>query len=71
MAKAVLVMDMPESCFGCNLCHIDDGEDRATCQAYETAKEVNSDIFENRSGVLFGNCRRRKKSLNYGSAKVL
>jgi hypothetical protein len=46
MAKAVLVMDMPESCFGCNLCHIDDGEDRATCQAYETAKEVNSDIFE-------------------------
>lgn len=46
MAKAVLVMDMPESCFGCNLCHIDDGEDRATCQAYKTAKEVNSDIFE-------------------------
>ena len=23
MDKAVLVMDMPESCFGCNLCHID------------------------------------------------
>ncbi len=46
MAKAVLVMDMPESCFGCNLCHIDDWEDRATCQAYETAKEVDSDTFE-------------------------
>ena len=46
MAKAVLVMDMPESCFDCNLCHIDDREDRATCQAYETAKEVDSDTFE-------------------------
>lgn len=46
MAKAVLVMDMPESCFGCNLCHIDYEEDRATCQAYETAKEVDSDTFE-------------------------
>ena len=46
MDKAVLVMDMPESCFGCNLCHIDYEEDRATCQAYETAKEVDSDTFE-------------------------
>ena len=46
MAKAVLVMDMPESCFDCNLCYIDYEEDRATCQAYETAKEVDSDTFE-------------------------
>ena len=46
MAKAVLVMDMPESCFGCNLCHIDYEEDRATCQAHETAIEVDSDTFE-------------------------
>ena len=46
MAKAVLVMDMPETCFGCNLCHIDHEEDRATCQAYETAKEVDSGTFE-------------------------
>lgn len=46
MAKAVLIMDMPESCFGCNLCHIDYEEERATCQAYETVKEVNSDTFK-------------------------
>ena len=46
MAKAVLVMDMPESCFGCNLCHIDYKEERATCQAYETVKEVNSGTFK-------------------------
>lgn len=46
MTKAVLVMDMPESCFGCNLCHIDYEEGRATCQAYETAREVDSDTFE-------------------------
>ena len=28
MAKAILVMEMPESCFGCNFCHISnsDGE---------------------------------------------
>lgn len=46
MAKAVLIMDMPESCFGCNLCHIDYEEERATCQAYETVKEVNSGTFK-------------------------
>lgn len=34
MTKAVLVMDMPGSCFGCNFCHINSsgGEDR--CQAF-------------------------------------
>ena len=46
MAKAVLVMDMPESCFGCNLCHIDCEEDRAICQAYETTRKIDSDTYE-------------------------
>lgn len=46
MAKAVLVMDMPESCFGCNLCHINSsgGEDR--CQAFEVSRPVNSETYE-------------------------
>jgi len=46
MANAILVMDMPESCFGCNLCHInsDGGEDR--CQAFEVSRAVNSETYE-------------------------
>lgn len=45
MAKAVLVMDMPESCFGCNFCHINSngGEDR--CQALEVSRAVNSETY--------------------------
>jgi hypothetical protein len=63
MAKAVLVMDMPESCFGCNLCHIDYEEDRATCQAYETAKEVNSNIFEKPEWRPLRELPKRKEEL--------
>ena len=45
MAKAVLVMDMPESCFGCNFCHVSsDGED--SCQALEVVKPVDSETYE-------------------------
>ena len=46
MAKAVLIMDMPGSCFGCNLCHINSsgGEDR--CQAFEVSRPVNSETYE-------------------------
>lgn len=47
MAKAVLVMDMPESCFGCNFCHINcsDG-DEYSCQALEVARPVDSNTYE-------------------------
>ena len=46
MTKAVLVMDMPGSCFGCNFCHINSsgGEDR--CQAFEVSRAVNSETYE-------------------------
>ena len=46
MAKAVLIMDMPGSCFSCNLCHINSsgGEDR--CQAFEVSRPVNSETYE-------------------------
>ena len=46
MGKAILVMDMPGSCFGCNLCHINSsgGEDR--CQAFEVSRPVNSETYE-------------------------
>ena len=46
MAKAILILDMPENCFGCNLCHInsDGGEDR--CQAFEVSRAVNSETYE-------------------------
>ena len=45
MAKAVLVMDMPETCFGCNFGYLGfDEED--TCQAYEKVRKIDSDTYE-------------------------
>ncbi len=47
MAKAVLVMDMPESCFGCNFCHINCSDvEEDSCQALEVARLVDSDTYE-------------------------
>lgn len=46
MAKAVLVMDMPKSCFDCNLCHINGSDLEDNCQAFEVARQVNSEIYE-------------------------
>lgn len=46
MSKAVLIMDMPESCFGCNFlyCNADAGID--SCQAMEVARTVDSETYE-------------------------
>lgn len=46
MAKAVLVMDMPESCFGCNFlyCNADAGID--SCQAMKVSRIVDSETYE-------------------------
>ena len=46
MAKAVLIMDMPESCFGCNFMYCDEESDTETCQAMETARDI--DLIEDR-----------------------
>lgn len=46
MAKAVLVMNMPESCFGCNFMYCDEESDTETCQAMETARDI--DLIEDR-----------------------
>ena len=46
MSKAVLVMDMPESCFGCNCMYCDEESDTETCQAMETARDI--DLIEDR-----------------------
>ena len=46
MAKAVLVIDMPESCFGCNFMYCDEESDTETCQAMETARDI--DLIEDR-----------------------
>ena len=46
MPKAVLIMDMPESCFGCNFlyCNADAGID--SCQAMEVSRIVDSETYE-------------------------
>lgn len=46
MTKAILVMDMPESCFGCNFlyCNADAGID--SCQAMEVSRIVDSEKYE-------------------------
>lgn len=46
MPKAVLVTDMPESCFGCNFMYCDEESDTETCQATETARDI--DLIEDR-----------------------
>lgn len=46
MPKAVLVMDMTESCFGCNFMYCDEENDTETCQATETAMDI--DLIEDR-----------------------
>lgn len=46
MDKAVLIMDMPESCFGCNFMYCDEESDPETCQAMETARDI--DLIEDR-----------------------
>ena len=46
MSKAVLVIDMPESCFGCNFMYCDEESDTETCQAMETARDI--DLIEDR-----------------------
>lgn len=46
MSKAILIMDMPESCFGCNFlyCNADAGID--SCQAMEVPRIVDSETYE-------------------------
>lgn len=46
MAKAVLVMDMPESCIGCNFLYFDGDTMLDSCKAYEVAKPVDSETYE-------------------------
>jgi hypothetical protein len=46
MTKAVLIMDMPESCFDCNFMYCDEESDTETCQAMETVRDI--DLIEDR-----------------------
>lgn len=46
MAKAILVMDMPESCFGCNFLHCDEDTNLDSCQAREKARPVDSETYK-------------------------
>lgn len=40
MSKEVLVMDMPESCMGCNFMYCDEENNTESCQAREKARIV-------------------------------
>ena len=40
MSKACLVLDMPESCMGCNFMYCDIENNEESCQAKETARPV-------------------------------
>lgn len=46
MAKAVLVMDMPESCFGCNFLYCNADANIDSCQAMKVPRIVDSDTYE-------------------------
>lgn len=63
MAKAVLVMDMPESCFGCNFlyCNADAGID--SCQAMEVSRIVDSETYEKPEWCPLRELPERKEEL--------
>lgn len=46
MAKAVLVMDNPESCFECNFLYCDEDTNLDSCQAREEARPVDSETYK-------------------------
>lgn len=46
MAKAILVMDMPESCFGCNFLYCDGDTNLDSRQAREKARPVDSETYK-------------------------
>ncbi len=46
MAKAVLVIDMPESCFGCNFLYCDGDTNLDSCQAREEVRPVDSETYK-------------------------
>lgn len=41
MSKAILVIDMPDSCMGCNFLYCDAENNSESCQAREKARIVN------------------------------
>lgn len=61
MAKAILVMDMPESCFGCNFLYCNADASIDSCQAMEVSRIVDSETYESQIGVRSGNSRRKEK----------
>lgn len=63
MPKAVLVTDMPESCFGCNFlyCNADAGID--SCQAMEESTIVDSETYERPDWCPYRELPERKEEL--------
>lgn len=46
MSKAVLVIDMPESCMGCNFMYCDILGNTESCQAKETARTIDLEKYD-------------------------
>lgn len=69
MAKAVLVMDMPESCFGCNFlyCNADAGID--SCQAMEVPRIVDSETYERPDWCPLRELTEKKEELELRECK--
>ena len=61
MAKAVLVMDMPESCFGCNFLYCNADANIDSCQAMEVPRIVNSDTYDKPDWCPLRELPERKK----------
>lgn len=61
MAKAVLVMDMPETCFGCNFLYCDGDTNLDSCQAREKARPVDSETYKKPDWCPLRELPERKK----------
>ena len=70
MSKAVLVMDMPESCFGCNFCIVTRMQVLTVARLWKYQELLILKHTKDQIGVHFGNCRRRWKCVGSTRSQV-
>lgn len=63
MAKAVLIMDMPESCFGCNFLYYNADSGIDSCQAMEVSRIADSETYEKPDWCPLRELPKRKEEL--------
>lgn len=69
MPKAVLIMDMPESCFGCNFLYCNADASIDSCQAMEVSRIVDSETYERPDWCPLRELPEKKTGNSYMNSK--